>query len=519
MNAVDDIVQVLPGPGLAGGPDPRGWPLHGVSASRRAEAAALLGQAPQALMQQAGQAVARLGLALAPHAQHTLVFCGPGNNGGDGMVAATRLHRAGKSVRVCLVGDTNRLPEDATAAWQQALAAGVPISPWPADASCQTMQADLVIDALLGLGSRRAPSGEMAQAIAAINQFRAPVLSVDLPSGLNPDTGALLGACAVRAQATLALLSLKPGCFTGQGRDHAGTLWLATLGVDAGPPSAQCSAAPQWPQRRHASHKGSFGDVLVVGGAPGMVGAAWLAGRAALAAGAGRVWVHLLDPNAPSLDPARPELMHSADGWLSAPDRLAQSTSICGCGAGASASQALPALLAHSGRLVLDADALNAIASDSILRRLLHARSARGRPTVLTPHPLEAARLLACDSARVQADRLAAAQELADTLGCTVLLKGSGSVIAAPGALPQINPTGTAALASAGTGDVLAGWLGGWWAQQPLLEACTIAAAAAWWHGRAADLHTGAGHGGPLRAADLIETMAAMGDNAFSASA
>jgi ADP-dependent NAD(P)H-hydrate dehydratase / NAD(P)H-hydrate epimerase len=436
-----DIVQVLPGCGPVQG----GWPLHDVVSSRRAEALALAARPPQALMQQAGGALARLGLALAPQARHTAVFCGPGNNGGDGLVAATCLHRAGRSVQVFLLDNTRQRPADAALALQQAEAAGVAICTAPAAGFGSGPAADLVIDALLGIGSRNAPTGAMTRAIDAINHQPAVVLSVDLPSGLHPDTGALLGACAVRADATLSLISLKPGCFTGRGRDHAGAVWLASLGVHAGPASACLSAAPTWPHRPHAGHKGSFGDVRVVGGAPGMVGAAWLAGRAALAAGAGRVWVHLLDRDAMRLDPRRPELMAATSDGLAAPSRMAPSTVVCGCGAGDAVRPALPAVLAHAGRLVLDADALNAVATDPMLQRLLRARSTRGLPSILTPHPLEAARLLDTRSASVQADRLAAAQTLADQFGCAVLLKGSGSVVAAPGTLAQINPTGNAA--------------------------------------------------------------------------
>ena len=168
----------------------------------------------------------------------------------------------------------------------------------------------------------------------------------------------------------------------------------------------------------------------------------------------------------------------------------------------------MPPLLAQAGRLLLDADALNAIAADTMLQDLLRRRGGRGRPCLLTPHPLEAARLLHTDVTAVQSDRLAAARGLADRYGCTVLLKGSGSVIATPGQTPVINPTGNAALAGPGTGDVLSGWTGGLWAQAPDRAAIDIAAAAAWAHGRAADLWPAAAGGAPLRASDLVEALA-----------
>ena len=237
-----------------------------------------------------------------------------------------------------------------------------------------------------------------------------------------------------------------------------------------------------------------------------MTGAALLAGRAAHAAGAGRVYVNLLDDGSTGLstDPMRPELMFRRAWWQSAPETLASATIVCGCGGGEAVRSALPRLLSIGRRLVLDADALNAIASDEALQAQLAARVARGNTTVLTPHPLEAARLLGATARDVQADRLHSAQQLAQRFGCVVLLKGSGSIIAAPGRAPWINPTGNAALATAGTGDVLAGWIGGLWAQDASAErAFEIAAAAAHAHGAAAD----AAHVSPLRAADLVEWM------------
>ncbi|MDO9073223.1 MAG: NAD(P)H-hydrate dehydratase [Rubrivivax sp.] len=479
------------------------WPLHGAAASRQAEHAALALHAPHALMEAAGLAVARLAAALAPHAEHVQVWAGPGNNGGDGLVAARHLHANGRTVQVSLLAEASALPADAAEALAQARAAGVPIVPGTEGAG----PADLIIDALLGLGTRRAPSGELAKAIAAMNGAGKPVLAVDLPSGLHPDTGMPLGEHAVRAHATLALLSLKPGCFTGHGRDHAGQVWFDSLGVDAGAPGAWLTGAPTLPVPPHASHKGNQGDVVVVGGAPGMVGAAWLAARAALAAGAGRVYCSPLDGSTPLFDGQQPALMGRRAWWTGSPAMLAAATVACGCGGGDAVRTALPALLSNVQRLLLDADALNAIAGDSGLQQLLLQRAGRGRPTLLTPHPLEAARLLQRTSTQVQADRVAAATEMAARYDCTVLLKGSGTVIASPSALPRINATGNAALATAGSGDVLAGWAAGLWAQHAAMSALDIAAIAAWQHGRAADLWPAAARGAPLRAHALVEVL------------
>jgi len=485
------------------------WPLYPAAASRAIEAEALARHAPHALMARAGFAAARLALALAPHAQRIWVAAGPGNNGGDGLVAAAHLHRAGRSVQLSLCGDAQRLPPDAAQALADARGAGVAIgSALPEGAF------DLGIDALLGLGAARAPQGAIAAAIDRLNAGPGPCLAVDLPSGLHPDTGQPLGAQAVRATATLALLTLKPGLFTGAGRDHAGSIWLDAIGVDsAGWPAPARLAGLQdlrdaLPPRLHASHKGSFGDVAVVGGAAGMTGAARLAAQAALAAGAGRVFVDLLGDAGAGIDPSRPELMLRPGWWRSPAEVLARSVVVCGCGGGDAVAEVLPTLLARCPRLVLDADALNRIADDEALRSRLAARAARGWRTVLTPHPLEAARLLRSDAAAVQADRLAAARTLARDCAGVVLLKGSGTVIAAADGRCVVNPSGNARLAAGGSGDVLAGWIGGLWAQQPPHgDAERAAVAAAWLHGRAAE---GNDVGVALRAADLIERMHAL---------
>jgi hydroxyethylthiazole kinase-like uncharacterized protein yjeF len=417
------------------------WPLCDVLSSRAAEADALALHRAGELMARAGLSAARLAMALWPRSRSVTVWAGPGNNGGDGLVAARHLHECGWRVEVLLVAPVEQPPADAAAALRDARAAGVPVHLWT---GATTAEGDVAIDALLGLGSARAPQGLLARAIAALNASAAPVLAIDLPSGLHPETGRLLGAEAVRAQATLSLLTLKPGCFTHEGRDHAGAVWLDDLGHPAGAGTALLSGPPPTTRRAHATHKGRYGDVAVVGGATGMTGAAQLAAGAALAAGAGRVYLSPLDAGV--VASARPELMTRIDWWRQPPATLAASTVVAGCGGGEAIRAALPALLGHAGRLVLDADALNAISQDATLHALLRARR---RPTLLTPHPLEAARLLGCTAAEVQNDRIATAQRLAIQTDAAVLLKGSGTVIATPAGTPCINPTGNAALATA----------------------------------------------------------------------
>jgi hydroxyethylthiazole kinase-like uncharacterized protein yjeF len=372
------------------------------------------------------------------------------------------------------LGDEDKAPADTRASLQRAREAG---DAFVAEVPAQW---DLAVDALLGIGSARPLEGVMAQWAGLMGTCASPVLAVDLPSGLNADTGA---GQAVKATHTLSLLALKPGLFTARGRDAAGQVWFDDLGVIPGPqePTAWLSGPPSPSPRAHASHKGSYGDVAVIGGAPGMTGAALLAASAALHGGAGRVFAALLDGGSLAVDTAQPDLMLRA--WDSLP--LTGMAVACGCGGGDAIRAVLPKVLSAAGRLVLDADALNAIAADLQLQSLLQARSKRAKPTVLTPHPLEAARLLGCDTAQVQQDRLRAANELAHRYGCIVVLKGSGTVIASPNGAPRINPTGNARLATAGTGDVLAGMIAARLAvEEPPQDA---AANAVYAHGLAAD--------------------------------
>lgn len=480
------------------------WPLHRLARTREVEAAALQSLPAFTLMQRAGDAAARLARALAPHTRRAWVAAGPGNNGGDGLVAAIALRRAGIETFVTLSGDAAQLRGDAQQA--HALALGEDLHWVDQPPGGFGRAGDLALDALLGIGASRAPASRLAALIDALNALACPVLAIDVPSGLGADTGQPHGEACVKATHTLSLLTLKPGLFTGRGRDCCGEVWLDGLDVAAGPADAWLGAPPSataW-QRAHAQHKGSFGDLVVIGGAPGMAGAALLAARAGHAAGAGRTYLSFLDDAGPSLDGEHPELMIRQALWKE--DLLRKATVVCGCGGGDAVRGVLPRVIGQAGRLVLDADALNAIAADSTLRQLLVARSRSGRPAVLTPHPLEAARLLGSDTAVVQADRLRAAQTLADGLKAVVLLKGSGSVVAAPGCTPHVNPTGNAALATAGTGDVLAGWIGGRWSAgdaSSIADVLQTASAAAWQHGRAADLSPTT----PLRASDLITVL------------
>jgi ADP-dependent NAD(P)H-hydrate dehydratase / NAD(P)H-hydrate epimerase len=468
------------------------WPLHDVATTRAIEHAAAAALPPHTLMQRAGLAAARLACAVAPHAQTIWVACGPGNNGGDGFEAAMHLQRWGHQPVVTFCGDEAHLPPDAAASLARARAAGV------AFASQPPAQCDLAIDALLGIGTARPLTSPLSDWLLHMHASARTVLSIDLPSGLHADTGcyadAQFAAQLIAARAAfhwanslfcLSLLTLKPGLFTAQGKDTAGQVWWDDLGVSAvtSSPTAFLLGADRTtlPARPHASHKGSYGDVAIVGGAPGMTGAALLAAGAALHAGAGRVFVSLLDGGSMTVDPTQPELMFRPLATLD----LRSSTVVCGCGGGDAVRSVLAQVLSQAAHLVLDADALNAIASDTALQSLLLARSTRGYATLITPHPLEAARLLGSTTAQVQAHRLQAAQQLAERFACTVVLKGAGSIIAAPGQVACINSSGNAKLASAGTGDVLAGVAGSYLANNS--SAFDAACAAVYVHGRVAD--------------------------------
>ena len=517
-------------------------PLYGVAPTRAIEARAAAELPPHTLMQRAGLATARLALALAPHARVIWIACGPGNNGGDGLEAAMHLRHWGLNPVVTWLGNPDHTPADARASWQRARAAGVTFADQPpGDLQAQ----DLCIDALLGIGAARPPAERMANWLRTLRAGPAPLLAIDLPTGLDADTGALRadlpspagggqgwglaatlpytaagphpslppagegakhpaspllqpplnGTLAIYdaavnqpARHTLSLLTLKPGLFTAHGRDACGQIWFDDLSVTpAEPPTAWLNGPPQPTPRPHASHKGSHGDVAIIGGetaaaGSAMTGAALLAASAALHGGAGRVYVGLLGDPGLRCDVAQPELMFRAPAALP----LSELTVVCGCGGGAAVAALLPQVLDAAPRLVLDADALNALAADPApLTPRLRQRAARGWATVLTPHPLEAARLLGSSAADVQNNRLAAAQALAERFQSVAVLKGSGSVIAAPGQTPHINPTGNGLLGTAGTGDVLAGLIGARLAAG--LPAFEAACAAVYQHGAAAD--------------------------------
>ncbi len=444
------------------------------------------------LMERAGRAIASMAITMAAdRAGAIVILAGPGNNGGDALVAARELHRRGIDVLVALLDDEARYEGDALGAWNAWLAvAGA--SARTSDPVAEFEQASLIVDGLFGIGFSRAPEGKARAWIEAVNTALCPVLAIDIPSGVDADTGRVADI-AIDADRTISFIARKPGLHTGDGVDHCGEVAIDLLGLDTDDPMFEVGDlgalnrpalfTHAWKPRRLNSHKGTYGSVAVVGGHAGMVGAALLASRTALHSGAGRVYVRLLAKHAPGFDVLQPELMlrSSLDGVDANAHAIGP-----GLGSDDASIAALEGGLGTPKALVLDADALNLIAKDATLATRLAARPAQGLPAaVLTPHPLEAARLLGVDVDEVQRDRIAAATTLARRLGSVVVLKGAGSIVVDPSGVWVINTTGNPALATGGTGDVLCGLVAGLLAQGlPPLDA---ARAATWVHGTAAD--------------------------------
>ena len=449
------------------------------------------------LMERAGRILAERAIAMAGDAiLPILVVAGPGNNGGDGFVAARQLHQEGRSVTVVFIGSVDRLPADARTAYDTWLAGGGAVH-----ATIPPGRYALVIDALFGIGLTRPLAEPVVGLIAAIAKLGCPVLAVDVPSGLDADTGRIMGA-AVRASRTVTFIALKPGLLTLDGPDHCGQVEVADLDIPCTATDGQLVGLPAFrrclQQRPANSHKGSFGSVAIIGGAPGMAGAALLAGRAALKLGAGRVYVGMLERL--PVDPQQPELMLQP-----AATAMAQATALAlgpGLGRSASAIDLLRQAIDSRLPLVVDADGLNLLAEHPVLLREIARRE---MTTILTPHPAEAARLLATTTAAVQADRVAAAIDLAQRSRAIILLKGCGTIIASDDGRWFVNTTGNAGLASAGSGDVLTGMIVALLAQGwPGLEA---ALAGAHLHGAAAEALVADGNGPlGLTAGELIDT-------------
>jgi hydroxyethylthiazole kinase-like uncharacterized protein yjeF len=471
--------------------------LYSISQIRAIEQTALATLPEGTLMQRAGAAVARAAnqQLISSSDARLLVVAGPGNNGGDALEAAARLACEGHQVSIVMpLMPANASPEVQRALDKARQSSARFIS---SESLAHSDGWDLLIDGLFGIGLTRPLGGVFAALAAYMNAQACPCLAIDVPSGLDADHGNVVGgttAVAVCASTTVSFIADKPGLHTAKGRDHAGNIIIDTLEIDASlypAPLARLSQPAMFRHlatpRSHASHKGSYGDLSVMGGASGMGGAVLLAARMGAMAGAGRVYAGFIEA-APAFDPLHPELMCRDADTLP----LSSGAVVAGPGLGQSrhAHDALARALASKLPTVLDADALNLIAAEPALQQKTRLRRA---PTLLTPHPLEAARLLGTSAASIQSDRLGAARELAAFFLSTVILKGSGTVIADHDGQLVINTTGNPALATAGTGDVLSGLCGALLAQHwPVWEA---ALAAVWLHGAAADKMVSAGTG------------------------
>jgi ADP-dependent NAD(P)H-hydrate dehydratase / NAD(P)H-hydrate epimerase len=477
--------------------------LYDVAGLRALEARAIgvLGGDGFELMRRAGRAAWRQALRHWPQAQRILVVCGPGNNGGDGYVFARYALDSGRDVR--LLELPGQSPRSGLA--QRAAAECASRGVRPAAFAGALPAADLVVDALFGIGLDRAPEGIAADLIEAINAHSAPVLALDVPSGFDPDRGSAPGA-AVRAARTIEFIAAKAGLRTGTALDLAGVLELAPLDIeetafDSVAPVADLLAAtslPQWlPARPRDAHKGMFGRVLCIGGELGHGGAIALCAEAALRCGAGLVEVATREAHVGMLLARRPEAMAVAvERAAEIQDPLERADVVAigpGLGQQPWGRVLFAAALASGKPLVLDADALN-----------LLARSPRALApgSILTPHPGEAARLLQSDTATLQADRFGAARALCERYGAIVVLKGAGTLVAAPGERTRVLDAGNPGMASGGMGDLLTGVVAGLRAQG--LTGFEAASAGSLLHALAGDRAAADGGTRGLLASDLL---------------
>lgn len=508
------------------------WPLVDAGGMRALDRHTIetLGVAGELLMESAGRTVADEVLRRLPGTGDVAVtvLCGGGNNGGDGLVVARLLQLAGVAPRVWVMGDPGRMSGDAAANRDRALRVGVRLE----SGELRLPERGVVVDALFGTGLARDVEGAPAEAIERLRAARQraggalQVVAVDLPSGLASDTGQVLGV-AVEADVTVTIGLPKLGLVLEPGRSLAGQVVVARIGIADETPDVRAQAelwtargaARQLPPRPPAGHKGSFGHVLVVAGSEGKTGAATLSALGASRVGAGLVTIacpaglnDILEikctetMTAPVADTAERALAAAAEDGVLA---LAAERDVVAMGPGVGRSHETGSLMRALAKrvekpLVIDADGLWALREEPELLR------GRAAPTVLTPHPGEAASLLGCRAAEVNRDRLAAARQLADRTGAVVLLKGAATVAADPAGRAIVNPTGGPALAAGGTGDVLLGMLAGWLGQGlPALEA---AALAAWVHGAAADSRARHGHAG-LLASEIADAVPAVVDD------
>lgn len=443
-----------------------------------------------------------------PDARHYQILCGGGNNGGDGYVLARLAAARGIGVEVVELVPANRLKGDAARAYADFAASGSGTSSWSGQLAAS---ADLVVDAMLGSGLERPVTGMLAEVVALINDSRLPVVALDIPTGLHGDTGAVLGT-AVQADLTVTFVGLKAGLLLGDGPRLVGALAFSLLGIpdamrEGAMPLLRCIDTallkPALPRRPRSAHKGDFGHVLVVGGGPGMPGAARLCAEAALRSGAGRVSVATHPAHVAAITAGRPELMaHGVQGPDDLDALLAAADVIAfGPGLGQSywARRIYDAIAGAPQSAVWDADALNLLAG-----RMESGAPSQNAQRVVTPHPGEAARLLRQSTKQVQRDRVAAVASLRECLGGVVVLKGARTLVQGSEGPPWVSLAGNPGMAAAGMGDALTGVIAALLAQglQPELAAAVGVEV----HARAGDLAAGSGERG-MTALDLIRKL------------
>jgi len=479
------------------------------------------GIAGYTLMCRAGQAALTTLQQHWPAAKTIVIVCGAGNNGGDGYVLARLAQQLGLQASILTLCDLTRLRGDAATAWQDARDAGVPIYTFDTTHLTQAhlTQADVIVDAILGTGLQRAVSGDWANAIQQINNLATAKLALDIPSGLHADTGQVLG-CAVRAELTVTFIGIKQGLLTANGPDYCGRLLYDDLAAPAAvfenlTPACKHyggDTLARWlPRRARASHKGRHGHVLVIGGDLGLGGAARMAAEAAARCGAGLVSIATRPEHAGLQAAARPELMFHGIESPAQLQPLLERANVLAIGPGLGARdwgrQLLDSTLEHARNkpLVLDADALNLLATPSGRAQSGRAQSGRTQSRrneqwILTPHPGEAARLLATDTASIQADRFAAVQALQQRYGSVVVLKGAGSLIT-DGTAIYLCSAGNPGMGTGGMGDVLTGVIASLLGQG--LPLFTAARLGVYLHASAGDLAAHDGERG-LLATDLL---------------
>ncbi len=479
--------------------------VYSVEGVRQVDRAAIegLGIRGYTLMTSAAMESLDEAISLFPDAKRWQVICGAGHNGGDGYVLARLAAQRGMSVSVIALTPPEKLDGDAAIAYADFVADGGRVESWEGSLDAH---GEMIVDAMLGSGLMRDVEGQYADVVDAINKHAAPVMALDIPSGLDGDSGAIRGV-AVRADLTVTFVGLKTGLFLNDGPDCVGELRFSDLQIPH-----KCyedseerlrrieyaGFANVMPPRNQSAHKGDFGHLLLIGGGPGMPGAVRLAGEAALRCGAGRVSVATHPSHHAAITSGRPELMCHAIDKPSDLRPLLDTVDTLALGPGLGTAEWGRSLFNEAVKsdmpMVVDADALNLLASSP----------KRHDARILTPHPGEAARLLDTSAASIQKDRVGAIGELTDKYAGTIILKGAGTLISASDGAPWISTSGNPGMASPGMGDVLTGVVAALLAQGMSFE--TAAAFGVEIHARAGDRAAKSGQRG-LIASDVLQEL------------